>query len=94
MGSARPKDAPAVVEPVYCPPVSVDGIASIHRLPENRFQFTVYQSTVSDDGHVEHVIVARLICPTSAIPIAIRQVTRAIAEPAMDFVKGPWLSMM
>lgn len=77
-------EPPTVID-CHCPDTFCSGIARIDRLSGDLLRFIIYAENYTPHGK-EWMVVAKLIWPASAIPLAIRQASFALAERGTELV--------
>jgi hypothetical protein len=85
MGSVRAPPDYALCEPVPAPTIFVSGIGEITRIGGGCVCFVLYQNLPDldpDSPTVERQVVARIVVPIEAIPVAVRQTLAFVDEAA------------
>lgn len=77
MSTAFLKDAPPLVDLGDCHDVFLSGIAKIERLPGNCLRFVCYVEETDGREKVRKVV-ARMIWPMGALPLALRQTAESL----------------
>jgi hypothetical protein len=85
MGSVHAPPYYALCEPLPAPTIFVSGIGEITRIGGGCVCFVLYQNLPDldpDSGAIERQVVARIIVPVDAIPVAVRQTLAFVDEAA------------
>jgi hypothetical protein len=85
MGSVRAPPDYALCEPVPAPTIFVNGIGEITRIGGGCVCFVLYQNLPDLDPEspaLERQVVARIVIPVDAIPVAVRQTLTFVDEAA------------
>jgi len=86
MGSVRAPPEQALCEPVPAPTISINGVADIAQIGGGCACFVLYQNVPDIDpgaATMERQVVARIVVPLDAIPVAVRQALAFVDEAVM-----------
>jgi hypothetical protein len=86
MGSVHAPPEQALCEPVPAPTIFISGVADIAQIGGGCVCFVLYQNVPDLDPGVatmERQVVARIVIPLDAIPVAVRQTLAFVDETTM-----------
>jgi hypothetical protein len=86
MGSVHAPPEQALCEPVPAPTIFVSGVADVAQIGGGCVCFVLYQNVPDLDpgaATMERQVVARIVIPLDAIPVAVRQTLAFVDETAM-----------